>query len=117
MPDEVYQYMTCSWRSEDVSLLDYLRRTNKSGRVSDWLRHKHKRAVAAGETEALLETFALEYPLFGEQLIAADMLSWRNDKHCGQWLMLNVPFRNPEEFFSEKVDRLVPLPYRYLAMA
>eukprot|EP00973_Karenia_brevis_P019766 2710259-Karenia_brevis.AAC.1 len=73
MPDEVHQYMACGWRSENTSLLDYLRRTNQSGNVSDWLKQKHKKAVRAGETEASLECFALEYPLFGEQLIAADM--------------------------------------------
>eukprot|EP00973_Karenia_brevis_P004816 662348-Karenia_brevis.AAC.1 len=55
--------------------------------------------------------------MFGEQIVAADVLSWRNDKRAGQWLMLNIPFKNVSDFHLAEVDAKVPASLRYVAMA
>ena len=45
------------------------------------------------------------------------MLSWRNDRHHGQWLVLHVPFRRITELVAPEVDAKVPRPHRFLAHA
>ena len=115
--DIIKAYEDCCWRSENMSLLEFLRRTNCKGDIVKWMKQKHKRAVNTEETEDDLGTFADAYKMFGEQLVAADMLSWRNDKHRGQWLVLNVPFKSLSDFAEAEVDAKVPKAYRYLAMA
>ena len=45
------------------------------------------------------------------------MLSWRNDRHHGQWLVLHVPFRRITELVDPEVDAKVPRPHRFLAHA
>ena len=66
---------------------------------------------------AMLEAFTQKYRMFGEQLVAAEMLSWRNDKHCGQWLVLHVPFARLAQFQRPEIGQLVPEQHKYLAMA
>ena len=36
----------------------------------------------------------------GQKLVAAECLSRLNDNFYGQWLMLHVPFKRPEDFFE-----------------
>ena len=110
-------YESCTWRGDDMSLLDFLRRTNAQGDIARWLRLAHKKAVDAGTSNETLEEFARTYSIFGEQLVAADMLSWRNDRHCGQWLVLHIPFRQMSVFLDGQVEAKVPPEHRYLAMA
>lgn len=55
----------------------------------------------------------------GEKVVAAECLSRLNDVFYGQWLMLHVPFKSPEDFLEpiqEKVVR-VPEEHRNFAMA
>ena len=117
VPKEIAMYGSCTWRSTDMSLLDYLRRTNGSGEIARWLRVAHKKAIDQGTTTSGLEKFACEYKMYGEQLVAADMLSWRSDRHCGQWLVLHVPFRQLSEFVDADVAAKVPPEHKYLGMA
>ena len=48
---------------------------------------------------------------------ASDMLSWRNDKRCGQWLVLHVPFRNAHDLMDANVLERVPKQHLYLGGA
>ena len=168
LPDEIKQYEECTWRGEDMCLLDFLRRTNKKGDIIKWLKDCHKdhvreklveahelarkprseRAIweaftkgykrhGRGDTMAAfaraqiaqllpdeegpevqeLEQFAREFKMFGEQVVAADCVSWRNDKARGQWLVLHVPFRKITEFLDSEVEAKLPRELRYLGMA
>lgn len=57
----------------------------------------------------------------GEKVVAADMVSRLNDKFYGQWLMLHVPFTDPEWFFQNPAVTnelaLIPKEHRYFGMA
>lgn len=88
-PDrQLEAYMTCTWRREDHSFLQYLRLSNKNGS-----RRKNKRRV----------------------LVAALTRSRMTDEFYGQWLVLNIPFRQVDELWDERVER-VPEGYRMLAL-
>ena len=41
------------------------------------------------------------------------MLSWLNDKRCGQWLLFNVPFQSITDFLDVEIDEKVPSTMRY----
>ena len=45
------------------------------------------------------------------------MLSWRSDRHHGQWLVLHVPFVRIQNFLDAEVLAKVPKAHRYLALA
>ena len=117
VPKEVRMYEESTWRSPDMSLLDFLRRSNNNGDIIYWLKKAHKTATTDGTTILDLNDFACQYKLFGEKIVAADILSWRNDKHHGQWLVLHVPFKKMIDFVNPVVDAKVPKQHRYLGMA
>ena len=52
-----------------------------------------------------------------EKLIAADTVRHLNDKFYGQWLALNVPFRDIDEFLTEDIKAKVHKRYQNFAMA
>ena len=81
-------YIRCTWRNENHSLLDYLRLCNKDGE-----RRKNRRRVC----------------------VAAVTNSRLKDAYYGQWLVLNVPFRNLLELWDERAN-LVPAVYRMLTL-
>ena len=95
-PAFVDLYMTCPWRSEEMSLLEWLRKSDEEGRISAWLRKKHAAAVKSCPPDEApsLEAFANEYIMRGEQLAAAEYLWRMNDLFYGQWAMMNLPFRS-----------------------
>ena len=45
VPEWVQRYATCAWRSEDMSLLEWLRKSNDAGQIAGWLRARHKEAI------------------------------------------------------------------------
>ena len=81
-------YTACKWRSEDHTLLDYLRLSNKDGQ-----KRKNARRVC----------------------VAAVMNSRLRDDFYGQWLILNVPFRSFKDLWDDRAA-LVPEGYRMLAL-
>ncbi|OLP81254.1 hypothetical protein AK812_SmicGene38227 [Symbiodinium microadriaticum] len=81
-------YMTCAWRSETCTFLEYLRQCNKSGE-----KRTNKRRV----------------------LVAATLHSPLRDSFFGQWLLLNVPFRSLSELWDDRAAT-VPEGYRMLAL-
>ncbi|CAK0824368.1 unnamed protein product, partial [Prorocentrum cordatum] len=44
-PAWVEKYATCEWRSEEMCLLEWLRKTNDDGRIAGWLKARHKAAL------------------------------------------------------------------------
>ena len=87
------RYMGCSWREDDCTLLEFMRASNKNGRQRSTRTGGGRRRVA----------------------VAARMNSHLKDAYYGQWLVLNVPFRNLDELWTDRVLR-VPEGYRYLAL-
>ena len=87
------RYMECEWREDDCTLLEYMRLSNKDGRQRSKLRGGGRRRVA----------------------VAAQLHSRLKDSFYGQWLLLNVPFRQVDELWDNRVLR-VPEGYRMLAL-
>ena len=115
-PPEVDLYMAADWARGKISLLSFLRKTNKAGKICAWmkkLRHEE------GRDHVSLEDFAVEYNMQAEKIVAAQTLSRFNDKFFGQWLMLNVPFEKPADFYEPLADqlKLVPKEHENYAMA
>ncbi|CAE8608166.1 unnamed protein product, partial [Polarella glacialis] len=111
-PREVRLYQQCSWRSEDMSMLEFLRKSNNEGGICGWLLELHRKS---GST-ASLAAFANTYKMQGEKIVACDMVSRMNDKYYGQWLVLHVPFSSVTDFVKPNVLLLVPAADKYLGM-
>ncbi|CAE8727229.1 unnamed protein product, partial [Polarella glacialis] len=111
-PREVRLYQQCSWRSEDMSMLEFLRKSNNEGGICSWLLELHRQS---GST-ASLAAFANTYKMQGEKIVACDMVSRMNDKYYGQWLVLHVPFSSVTDFVQPNVLLLVPAADKYLGM-
>jgi len=114
--DRVQQYMDCAWRTEDMTLFQFLRKTNTEGCIHRALKKRWQAATQAKETEEPLERWAIAQPERGDTLIAAAFLSRYNDEYYGQWLLMNRPFRKLEDFLSPELDRVPPHLY-YQTMA
>ena len=222
-PSEIAQYVRSDWRSENTSLLDFLRKTNNKGEIAGWLRQKYRKEVPCSPARAektsnrrrqakqredragksastrgrgdgagsgprrargrqagvvasrcrkqdrpdgretgeekgagagyregngqsngasngsglspvdssasrpsnggrgqrappkSLATFAAGYEMQGEQIVAADMHSRASDTFYGQWMMIHVPFRNPDDLINRDIMRCVPKHLQFLA--
>lgn len=112
MAAEVRLYMESTWRGEDMPLLEFLRKTNDQGGISGWVVQAWKKS---GEDVAL-EVFANRCPMEGEKIVACTMASRLRDRFYGQWLTLNVPFRDPRVFQVPDLEQRVPATDHYLAM-
>ena len=64
-----------------------------------------------------LASFASRYRMRGEQVVAADTHSRLGDTFYGQWMMLHVPFRNPEALLNRDIIERVPKHLKFLANA
>lgn len=106
------------WRCEEMSLLEYLRKSDgNTGAIARWLRKQWQKDSAGQAAGVPLEAFANAYTMQGEQIVAADYL-WRlNDGYYGQWCMMNLPFRALDGFRLTEVQDKVPVRYRWLATA
>ena len=98
---------------EDMTLLEFLRKSNAQGEVVHWLRRAHS---AQGDGRSL-EEFARGYQTFGDKIIAAEMVRIFNDRYFGQWLLLNRPFRRAAEFLFPDILAVVPERYQMFACA
>ncbi|MCR9130916.1 MAG: hypothetical protein NXI12_15530, partial [Alphaproteobacteria bacterium] len=96
-PAAVTLYEQCPWRRESMSLLEYMRKSNKDGEIAQWLVRAFRqtpaydKTAAAEEQRRALVAFANEAAVQGEKLIACDVLSIFNDRWFGQWLALRRP--------------------------
>jgi hypothetical protein len=104
-------------RPDEMSLADFLRKAVwTSGRIQKHLRKRHAAALASGETEETLEAWAAIATSNGETMTASMYLSRYNDKYCGQWVLMNIPFRNLDDLWRDELN-LVPDHLRYQALA
>ena len=112
LPERVQQYMSSAWRAMDMPLADFLRRTNRSGKIHQALQKKFKQFVAqelAGEEPMeSLDAWANSAPLAGEVAVAAIYLSRCNDRYYGQWVLMNVPFRSLDDLFRPELELVPP---------
>ena len=123
LPDRVKQYMTCRWRPADMPLIEFLRKTSKKGNIHKKLEQRYKQAKhaaeAAGEElmEESLEAWAVNAEPQGEVALAAKYLSRYNDRYYGQWVLMNVPFRDLDAELKKPELELVPDHLYYQALA
>ena len=111
MPQIVRAYMDCSWRRENMTLLEFLRKTGAQGQISQRFRRLH----AAQKVQIPLETWINHVPAHGQSLVAAITNARSNDKYFGQWLLLNVPFRHTDELWHADAE-LLPQSLRHLGL-
>ncbi|CAE7283076.1 pif1, partial [Symbiodinium sp. CCMP2456] len=118
-PDRVVQYMNNRWRAEDMTLADFLRKTNLRGGVHRSFVRRHQQLFRNDEDvmEETLEDWVNNAPLQGDVAVAAIYLSRYNDRYYGQWVLMNVPFRSMDDLRREELDRVPPhLYYQALAL-
>ena len=121
LPERAQQYMVSTWRAVDMPLIDYLRKTNKSGEIHQAFRKRYQQMVAeelAGEAPLeSLETWANGASLRGDVALAAIYLSRYNDRFYGQWVLMNVPFRSLDDLYRPELELVPPhLYYQTLAL-
>ncbi len=110
---EVEAYTKCAWRREDMSFLEFLRKSNTKGEIAAWLKRAHK----TSGSEENLEKFANAYRMRGEQIVAVDTVYRLNDAFYLQWLILRVPFRSLQQLRLPDVFKKVPKHIRGFALA
>ena len=120
LPERVQQYINSTWHAVDMPLADFLRRTNRSGRIHQALRKKYKQFVAqelpGEEPMESLETWANSALLAGDVAVAAIYLSRYNDCYYGQWVLMNVPFQSLDDLYRPELELVLPhLYYQTLA--
>ena len=76
LPAEVGFYEAAPWAAGNISLLDFLRKTNKSGQIAGWVKKLHAKSASILRP---VEEFAAGSKVAGETAVAADMLSMFND--------------------------------------
>ena len=104
-----------------MSLLEFLRKTNKYGQPMRFIKEAYQRKHNLKRSDDVdplkLHAFTRDYRTRGEKLIAVDTV-WRfNDRYYGQWLALHVPYQKLEDLHIPEVAAKVPSKYYHLAMA
>ncbi|CAE7536493.1 pif1 [Symbiodinium sp. CCMP2592] len=110
-PQIVQSYMSSTWRRDNMSLLDFLRKSGSDGQISQ----KYRRVHRARKIGMPLKDWINVHPADGQTLVASVMYSHTNDRHYGQWLLLNVPFRNIDDLWHPQAE-LLPENLRYLGL-
>ena len=101
-PKLVETYEESEWRADNMSLLEFARKSNEAGDIIAWVKDLHKDYQKAGGDQTL-QAFANSCPMQGQKLIACDMLSLFNDRWFGQWLALRQPFRELEKLLDAEI--------------
>eukprot|EP00435_Cladocopium_sp_Y103_P025548 s4273_g6.t1 len=123
LPARIAKYMRSAWRAPDMTLAEFLRKTNKDGAIHQKLRRRYEQAKKAAETneeellEESLEAWANNAPSQGEVAVAAIYLLRYNDRYYGQWVLMNVPFQDPERDLKRPELDLVPDHLYYQTLA
>ena len=111
MPQIVQKYVASTWRRDNMSLLDFLRKSGNNGQISQRYRrtHSHKKIGMP------LNDWINVHPADGKTLVASVMYAHTNDRHYGQWLLLNVPFRTIDDLWHPQAHKL-PENLKYLGL-
>eukprot|EP00439_Symbiodinium_sp_Y106_P033537 s2526_g4.t1 len=99
-----------SWR-DNMTLLDFLRKSGNNGQISQRYRRMH----STRKIGMPLEDWINVRPANGKTLVASVMYTHTNDRFYGQWLLWNVPFRNIDDLWDPEADEL-PQNLRYLGL-
>ena len=110
-PQIVQKYMSSTWRRDNMTLLDFLRKSGNNGQISQRYRRMH----STRKIGMPLEDWINVHPADGKTLVASVMYTHTNDRHYGQWLLLNVPFRNVDDLWHPEADKL-PQNLKYLGL-
>ena len=110
-PKHVLEYMSCKWRSENMTLLDYLRRAGLGGQIHQKYRRLHK----AHGGNVPVEQWLSETTPSGEVLVAPVVHSRNSDKFYGQWLVLHVPFRHMDDLWDVRA-KAVPKALQFMCL-
>ena len=110
-PQIVQKYMSSTWRRDNMTLLDFLRKSGNNGQISQRYRRMH----STRKIGMPLEDWINVHPADGKTLVASVMYTHTNDRHYGQWLLLNVPFRNIDDLWHPEADKL-PRNLKYLGL-
>ena len=94
-----------------MSLLEFLRKSGRDGQISQ----KYRRIHQARKIEMPLTDWVNSYPADGQTLVASVMYTRTNDRYFGQWLLLNVPFRDLDDLWRPQAD-LLPDSLRFLGL-
>ena len=80
LPTRVQQYMTCEWRAKDMTLAEFLRKTNQKGQIHQKFKRWYEEAKAEAEAEGQLEDSLQEWinhaDCRGEVAVAASYLRY-----------------------------------------
>ena len=117
-PKHLQQYMDNACRSDDLSFLDFLRKSTSDGDIAQWVKRAYKALPEDHPGWApTLSEFANKTAACGQIAVAAQYV-WRlNDAFYGQWLLMNVPFRELQEFEFQELEERVPRRYHGFAAA
>ena len=114
-PSELVKaYMSSEWRDDAMSLLEFLRRTNPKGDISQAMKKRHAKEKL--DDDESLEAFCNRIDTKGEVMIAAGTAMRFSDVYYAQWSVLNVPFRALKDLLFEGLD-LVPETFQGFAVA
>jgi hypothetical protein len=119
LPELIVNYINSDWRRRSMSLIEFLRKTNKSGAVHRAFRKRFARLCNEDAEEVrgkTLEEWTNRAPCRGEVMIAAVCHSRFSDAFYGQWMMLNLPFARLDDLWDNRCE-LVPESYRNFALA
>ena len=111
MPAEIQRYMQCDWRAPSMSLLDYLRLSDRRGNIHSFV----KKQYALEHRTTSLENFVNKCQPTGEVLVAAIRYSRGNPNFFKQWLMMHVPFRQIDDLWIQRAE-VVPADLQGLAL-
>ena len=115
-PTRVQQYMESKWRAPDMPLIEFLRKSNKQGKIHQYLVKQYRQGQGPDGEAEHLEDWANNAPTGGQVAVAAIYLSRYNDRYYGQWVLMNVPFKNIQDLKRPELD-LVPDHLYYQALA
>eukprot|EP00435_Cladocopium_sp_Y103_P067628 s916_g30.t1 len=109
---KVKLYETSVWRGMDMSLLEFLRKTNEHGNIAGCLQEEWRQS----NSEMGLQTYANQFEMQGQKVVACTMVSRLKDCFYGQWLLLHVPFNTVKELWNQHVVDHVPQTDKCLAL-
>ena len=61
LPKEIELYLQCSWKGDEMPLLEWLRKSNNEGHIIGWLRTLHKKATDKQDSVRLQRTTHILY--------------------------------------------------------
>ena len=106
-------YEACTWKGDNMTFLEYLRKTNAKGSPVNFIKQAWKHT----DTDKSLHDFARDYECRGEKLVAFSTYWRMNDIYYGQWLAMHEPFDKLSDLVVPMLQEKVPTAMYHLAAA